>query len=349
MKTFDRVFITHLPSFYKVNLYQQLAVKCDICVIFIAQGSSDRPDDFSAVLSNIPHYFLNDGVFEARNKLTSCIKLYRLIKRIKAREWVVGGWDLPEFWLSILKHKKQENAVVVESTYKEANWLKIHLKQQFIKRISTAYASGNAQFELLDRIGFKGQVLKTGGVGLVNWHSMSLFRKKASRFVFVGRFVPEKNLPLLLAAFRQMPQAELTMIGDGPLLPALKATASDNVTFRPYTVHAQLPKLLAQYDALILTSHQEAWGIVVEEAQLCGLPVIVSSAVGCCAERVQELGAGLIFKNGSLQSLVSALQSIQEPDVYKDLLRKVSSIPFEKIREKQIQTYVPSNEYTTCP
>ncbi|MAZ44480.1 MAG: glycosyl transferase [Legionellales bacterium] len=347
-KIFDKVFITHLPSFYKVNLYQNLSKKCSICVIFIGRGSSERPDDFSSVLNNIPHYFLNEGVFEKRNKLLSCLKLFKLLRKIQAKEWVVGGWDLPEFWLTVYLNKKQINAVVVESTYRAASRKNMWLKKQFIKRVNKAYASGNAQLELLDKVGFQGRSQKTGGVGIVDWHSISLFRRQATKFIYVGRFAPEKNLPLLMAAFKQCLNVQLTMVGDGPLGPALKATASDNVSFISYIPHQQLPKLLSQYDVLILPSHQEAWGIVVEEAQLCGLPVIVSSAVGCANERVQELGGGIIFKNGSLQSLVSAIVDIQDPFLYQSLLKKISTIQFEAIKEKQVLSYIEENEYSTC-
>ena len=340
MKTFNRIFVTPLASFYKVNLYHELAKQMSICVIFVGSASDERPEDFSKVLQGIPYYLLNEGPFQTRSKLRSCIKLFKLLKHLKARQWVVGGWDLVEYWLIAFLNKKIQNAVVVESTYLPCSRPKSWLKKKFIKRMSVAYHSGSAQLALLERLGFKGKTYPTGGVGLVDWQSFSLLRLKALNFIFIGRFVPEKNLTLLMAAFKQCSTARLMLVGEGPLEPVLKACAPSNVRFSPYCQHDCLPKLLSQYDVLILPSQQEAWGIVVEEAQLCGLPVIVSSAVGCAAERVTQTGAGMVFENGSLESLAQAIATIQNPAIYQQLLKKVQGIKFDSIRDKQLTCYI---------
>jgi glycosyltransferase involved in cell wall biosynthesis len=348
MKCFDKVFITHLPSFYKVNLYQALARHSSICVIFIAQGSIERSSDFLSQMEGVPHYILNEGAFEKRWPILSCIKLLKVILKIQSKKWIVGGWDLLEFWLVALTFSKGKNAVVVESTYLPCTWWKRQLKKRFIKKMSQVYVCGSAQESLVKKLGFSGVITFTGGVGLVDWQSLSLFRKTARSFVYVGRLSPEKNIPLLLSAFRQCPDIHLTLIGSGPMAPALKTNPPSNLHFIDHVPHEQLPRVLTQYDVLILPSYQEAWGIVVEEAQICGLPVIVSSAVGCCSERVTEFGGGMVFETGSEQSLLEVLSRVRNPDVYRGLLKNVSAIKFNKIREKQIQSYLEEYEDTAC-
>ena len=43
---FDLVFITNLPSFYKINLYNRIAKNKNILVIFLHESCSQRNNDF---------------------------------------------------------------------------------------------------------------------------------------------------------------------------------------------------------------------------------------------------------------------------------------------------------------
>jgi glycosyltransferase involved in cell wall biosynthesis len=45
---------------------------------------------------------------------------------------------------------------------------------------------------------------------------------------------------------------------------------------------------LALSDVLVLPSYSEPWGLVVNEAMACGMPVIVSEKCGCAPDLVQN-------------------------------------------------------------
>ena len=62
---YDYVFVTHLPAFYKVNLYAQIAKQCRVLVIFIGKGSLIRAQDFSSELTS-DHIILFDGPYKKR-------------------------------------------------------------------------------------------------------------------------------------------------------------------------------------------------------------------------------------------------------------------------------------------
>jgi alpha-1,6-mannosyltransferase len=95
--------------------------------------------------------------------------------------------------------------------------------------------------------------------------------------LFVGRFAPEKNLPLLADAVRRLGKPYLLLVvGDGPLPPR-----GPRVRRLPYEPRpAQLARLMASADAFVHAGDQESFGLAPLEAMACGTPVIVRQAAG---------------------------------------------------------------------
>ncbi len=131
-------------------------------------------------------------------------------------------------------------------------------------------------------------------------------------FLSVGRFVTKKNLPVLIRAYRkvldlnQACQTHLVMVGSGEesgklraLCRELKLPVYDKTVLgsdtpkvesgnEPPGVHfygfrqiEENPLFYALADAFVLPSLWEEWGLVVNEAMACGLPVVVSQTAGC--------------------------------------------------------------------
>jgi glycosyltransferase involved in cell wall biosynthesis len=96
--------------------------------------------------------------------------------------------------------------------------------------------------------------------------------------VFLGRLVPMKRPEDATAAFQvlveDVPSARLWMIGDGPLLGRLRASAPANVTFLGRLQRDELLDRLARAHVLVATSVREGWGLNVSEAAACGTPSI---------------------------------------------------------------------------
>ena len=44
--TYDKIFVTNLPSFYKLNLYNAIAERKKIFVVFTGDTAGDRNKDF---------------------------------------------------------------------------------------------------------------------------------------------------------------------------------------------------------------------------------------------------------------------------------------------------------------
>jgi glycosyltransferase involved in cell wall biosynthesis len=74
---------------------------------------------------------------------------------------------------------------------------------------------------------------------------------------------------------------------------------------------SELPAVYASADVLVLPSDgQETWGLVVNEAMACGIPAIVSDAVGCGPDLIEPGLTGATFPLGDVAALASAIERV---------------------------------------
>ena len=118
-------------------------------------------------------------------------------------------------------------------------------------------------------------------------------------FLGIGRQIAKKNWTTLIDAYGRYRHEchgrpwHLVLVGQGPERPALAASAEKNgvadIRFVPFVEPQELCVYYSLAGALVLPSfHGETWGLVVNEAMACGLPVIVSDQCGCCETLVCE-------------------------------------------------------------
>ena len=119
-----------------------------------------------------------------------------------------------------------------------------------------------------------------------------------ARIIYVGRLIDEKNPDNIIRAVARLPEVELTVVGDGPILGALQELTrqlgvAGRVRFLPAVANDALCELLAEQD--IFAVHTEYWEISksVLEALLTGLPVVINRRNG---EPVPELEGDFVLK-----------------------------------------------------
>jgi glycosyltransferase involved in cell wall biosynthesis len=143
--------------------------------------------------------------------------------------------------------------------------------------------------------------------------------------LFCAKLQPWKRPQDLLRAFAKAAGTNgyLVFAGDGPLRLALESEAaslgiSDRVRFVGFVNQSGLPEVYTASDVLVLPSGYEAFGVVVNEAMLCGRPVIVSDKVGAGFDLVRGGETGFIFPTGDVEALSELLQeALRSPDRLK--------------------------------
>lgn len=137
--------------------------------------------------------------------------------------------------------------------------------------------------------------------------------QKHAVIVFVGKFELKKRPLDLLDAFLQagLTDVSLLFVGAGNLEKNLKqkAVGNPNIYFAPFQNQSLIPRAYAVADLLVLPSYGggETWGLVVNEAMCLGLPIIVSSHVGCAQDLVHPYDNGLVFEAGNVSALAKSL------------------------------------------
>jgi glycosyltransferase involved in cell wall biosynthesis len=134
--------------------------------------------------------------------------------------------------------------------------------------------------------------------------------------VFVGRLVEMKRpLDFIRALTDSVVPSNLwgLIVGSGPLdrdARALSETLGARVRFAGFRNQLSLPAVYACADMLVLPSDaRETWGLVANEAQACGVPVVVSDAAGC-ARDLAVGDAGRRYRMGQVSELAAALTSM---------------------------------------
>ncbi len=105
------------------------------------------------------------------------------------------------------------------------------------------------------------------------------------RLLYCGRVSVEKNLPLLVEAYKQLCERRrdvaLVVAGDGPYLATMREELKGlPAYFLGYQNDGQLGALYASADLFVFPSRTDTLGQVVMEAQASGLPVLVSDEGG---------------------------------------------------------------------
>ena len=137
-------------------------------------------------------------------------------------------------------------------------------------------------------------------------------------FLYVGRFVPLKNLPFLLEAFTKLskvnPRVRLMLIGEGPLLRIVKKQSQrlgidHKVFFVGFVPQENMPAYYSSSDIFVLPSKYENSPNALLEAMSCGLPA-VASAVGGIPDLVEDGKSGFLVKPNKVGAFVESMERL---------------------------------------
>jgi len=136
-------------------------------------------------------------------------------------------------------------------------------------------------------------------------------------FAYVGRFVSEKGIPILLQAARMLKkeahQFEVLLIGDGPQRPRLEAIISSEhlencVRITGYLTGPALANALRDVRVVVMPSiWEETAGLAAIEQMIRGR-LVIASRIGGLAEVVDDVG--LQFPPGNPEALADCMRRV---------------------------------------
>lgn len=212
----------------------------------------------------------------------------------------------------------------VPGLVKEISWMHNLLKplrQNIYDKAKSVVANSDGLQELAC-LDYKDVIKIPNGVD-TNYFTSKPRKSTTKNILFVGRFVEQKNLFTLLKVFSDVVKhkkvnANLTMVGDGPLLKKLKAYAlelgvSNNIKWESWADKSKLLELYHKADCFINISLYEGMSNAVLEAMSCGLPIIASSIMGN-KELVNHGVNGFLYNLGEDEKLETYILNLLQND-----------------------------------
>ena len=130
--------------------------------------------------------------------------------------------------------------------------------------------------------------------------------KKKSDIIYAGRLMKHKNIDVLIKSIylakKEFPDIKAVIIGDGPEKARLKELArrlnlQKHIKFLDFMLKEQVYSFMKSSKLFVLPSVLEGFGIIVIEANACGLPVItVEHKRNASADLIKNYNNGFVCK-----------------------------------------------------
>lgn len=318
--------VTEIPAPYRIPLFNALAERVQLRVLFLAAQNPDRPyrlhdDEIGFRWEVVP------GV-DAKVGGRWLVVNRGLWRRLAGSDaLLLGGWNQPAYWSAFAwaRALRRPVHVWVESTPRDRRPEAGGALKQLFARGATGFVVPGRESEryvrsiapaapiaiapnavdnafFASRVGDRDQL--RGELGL-----------EGCVFLYVGRLSPEKGVASLIRSFAQVEGAQLIVAGTGPQEQELRAAAPPGVRFLGYVDRDEMPAWYAAADALVLPSVSEPWGMPLNEAAAAGLPLVATESVGAAWELVDDGANGFRVPPGDDEALRASLGRLAaDPD-----------------------------------
>ena len=324
------LFTTNFPSPYRVDFFNELGKYCDLTVAYERTRALHR--DSKWVGSGALHYkeiYLNQKPVGTSQSIGLGI-----IKTIKNNDFdrvILCGYASPSVILAVAYCRlfKKEYMLEFDGGFNKKDSFFNHLLKKFIFKGSKRMLITCHDTE---------DYLKTFGVSAdkISYYPFSSLKeadilsavvpeeeKQALKqelgiceqraVLSVGRFIPGKGFDVLIKAMQYVdPKVGTYIVGGEPTeeyLQLCKDVGLSNIHFVSFCKKDELRKWYEACDLLVMPTRSDVWGLVINEAMACGLPVVSSNM--CVAAKE-------LLRNDD--------RFIYECEDYKELSNKINSV-----------------------
>lgn len=352
------LFITNLPSPYRVLFFSELGRLCDLTVIYERMTASDRNIDWKEKKENTyKEIYLNginignDGAW-CPGILSYLNKDYDII--------VMGVYHTPTAMMAIsyLKWKKIPFVISTDGGFvSEEGKVKKRLKTSFIGSASGWLSPSKGGDEYLTYYGAdKDHIYRYNFTSLLqnDLHYGRDLSKKKEQFrkknnitekivvISVGRFSYNggfgKGYDTLLKAAQYInPNIGIYIVGDEPTPEFKKMKLKmhlDNVHFVGFKKKKELAEYYAASDIFVLMTRGDVWGLVINEAMSYGIPIITTYQCLAGQELVKNDDTGYLLDCEDYSRLAEYISLLSEND---ELRNKMSCNCFGTIEKYTIE------------
>jgi glycosyltransferase involved in cell wall biosynthesis len=307
--------------------------------LFLPKYGKEKDDDRFHHSLSVPLWFYRD----CRISFPNIFKIIRALKNFRPDIIHVMS-EYPMGWAGIIAGKLLGIPVVSSYTTHIANYTQ-YVKLAYLKPLVLSYfqyfhrkskrvlVPSNDAIQYLNRNGINHTQLFTRGIDTKKFHPKHRdyqLRKEWDAegkivFLYVGRISAEKNLSVLINAYKAIKQfypdrVQLVMAGDGPLMEYCKSNLPEDTIFTGFITGEKLAKTYASADVFVFPSSSETLGNVVLEAMASGLCVIGSNEGGV-GELIINYDNGISFDSRYAHLLTDLMLKVMDRPELREFMR----------------------------
>lgn len=308
------VIIHNIVSPHVTNLFQELSKLVELKVLYCAKTEDNR--SWKDKLSGFKYKILQNFSIKLKGAdlFTYFINpdIVKELDKAKPQVVVIAGWDLFSYQVAFFYCKIKGIKLILwsGSTDYEKSWrrsLSLPLVKLIVAGSDACIAYGTRARDYLIKLGAdkKKIYIYNHSTNVKNFKKLNITNTKSVKILFYGQLIERKGIDILIKAFMTIKDSmELFIVGSGQLERDLKQNFSaENIHFFDYPGDEKAARFFSEATVFVLPSREEVWGLAVNMAMQCGLPVVVSDACGCASDLVKDGVNGYSFKSESVNDL----------------------------------------------
>ena len=357
------LYLTTVPTPYKVAFFEELGKLCDLTVLFENKQVSYREKSWMVNdFHNFTAIFLRG--FNIKDKKIS-VEAIRIIKNRNYDRVIIGCYSTITQMIAqkyMIDHKIPFIHSSDGGMIKEDSALQKKLKSYFIKNASAWLGTGKVTTEYLEHYGayenkiitypftsiYERDILPVPDSMVVKRQFRNQLKMYEDKIVLsVGQLIHRKGIDILLKAASQLNNTGIYIIGGTPsdeYVELKRKYNANNIHFIGFKDKNELSKYYRAADVFVLPTREDIWGLVVNEAMSYGIPVVTTNKCVAGMEMVEQGVTGSIVEVENVNQLVEAVRywlengSIESNNASLDKARqytieKMAAVHYEILRK----------------
>lgn len=312
------MFLTNIPSPYRVAFWDMLGKKCELTVVFESFNESNRLWDVQ-MGTNFKSVFLKGISVATQFHINPGIVHH--IKKFKYDVIVISGYSSPTDMMAIDYLLRNDIPFIfsADGGFKKTggNPLINDIKSHFISNASLYMASGSMCEEYFMSHGVDQEKIRRYYLSSIANKDfdepLSLkarvntlkkqYGLKEKVVISVGQFIPRKGFDILLDIWGHVRRDDTTLliVGGGPKEKQYKKIIAEknlkNVKIIGFMPRAKLFELYRISNLFVFPTRYDIWGLTLGEAMACSLPVVSSANAAASYDLVYD------GQNGYMESV----------------------------------------------
>ena len=328
------LFITNIPSPYRVKFFNALGKYVNLTVLFEGMRSNKLHFNWDdAKIQNFHAIYLANYINEKKIEK----KIFQYLTQEYDYIFATNYGYITEFAAIIyMQWKKIPYLLEIDGALlpEKENYFKYWIKKRVISKAKGWFSpSLDTDNFLCHYNADKGKIVRYPFTSLVSQDIYptisSATEKKLLRQMLhleskwivlaVGQFIPRKGFDVLMqAACLLSKEIGFYFIGGVPTkeyMNFIRINKLTNIYFRGYQSSDDLKKYYRAADLFCLPTREDIWGLVINEAMACGLPVVTTTR---CAAGKELLSKGILVEPNNSIALANAIRSCIYDETKRD-------------------------------